>query len=453
MPKPVQHAPPNSTLGLLQRGRGEGYRRVVALPKSEAWGLLVECICNDPRLDSQAESRAEYYAEIALKVELDVGPIGDYLREYDDTDESGWNTQLAVYTLDELARRGHLAAAEMLLDYVRWGARWEQPFYNSGAVRSDTFIKRLAEAFESRFPTDDELKEAIDCFFLDEEPWRSILRHSPRIAKFQINARKRSELKRRKDFSYLHSLSVSQLLEQEITLANGHEFRKAIEKIVVPADVELLLSHVSVAKPAVAGVALAGLAKLAPPSIFDWVTKFWSDNAGLVGPILPRLLDTVIAMPSDFSLPLAREWLFHDRPHERRLAEQILQRHATPDDIPSLRFAIAEALKEDYDNVYRICNLVEAFRHLPDAGVIPELCDVFAQFRYSFGRMLTAKAMAVTAPAYFDEHFAFECLWDCEPGTRQLAAERVSLGNHSTRCRPEKLAGDELEEDSNRPPS
>ena len=93
MPKPEEHAPANSVLGLLQRGRGEGYRCVVSLPKHEAWPLLIECICNDPRLDSQVESRAEYYAEIALKIELDLSPIGDYLREYDGTDPSGWDTR------------------------------------------------------------------------------------------------------------------------------------------------------------------------------------------------------------------------------------------------------------------------------------------------------------------------------------------------------------------------
>ena len=96
--KPVPHAPANSILGLLQRGRGEGYRRVISLPKNESWPLLIECICNDPRLDSQVENRAEYYAQIALEIGLDLSPIGDYLRKYDGTDSSGWDTSLAFET-------------------------------------------------------------------------------------------------------------------------------------------------------------------------------------------------------------------------------------------------------------------------------------------------------------------------------------------------------------------
>ena len=58
MPKQEKHAEPDSLLGQLQRGRGEGYRRTLSAPKHEAWNCLVECISNDPRLDSQVETRA-----------------------------------------------------------------------------------------------------------------------------------------------------------------------------------------------------------------------------------------------------------------------------------------------------------------------------------------------------------------------------------------------------------
>ena len=60
MAKPEQHASPNSLLGQLQRGRGKGYLQILSTARSEARQLLVECSCNDPRLDSQVENRAEY---------------------------------------------------------------------------------------------------------------------------------------------------------------------------------------------------------------------------------------------------------------------------------------------------------------------------------------------------------------------------------------------------------
>ena len=65
MPKQEHHADPESLLGQLQRGRGEGYRRILSIPRGEAWNGLVDCICNDPRLDSQVEDRAAYYASMA----------------------------------------------------------------------------------------------------------------------------------------------------------------------------------------------------------------------------------------------------------------------------------------------------------------------------------------------------------------------------------------------------
>jgi hypothetical protein len=447
VPKPEEHAPANSVLGLLQRGRGEGYRLVVSLPKNKAWPLLIECICNDPRLDSQVESRAEYYAEIALKIELDLSPIGDYLRKYDGSDPSGWDTSLAVKTLDELSKRGHQRASEMLLDYVRWGALWEQPFYNSGFVRSEGFIKGAVDALEDRFRTDEELKEAIDWSFLDQEPWLSILRHSTRMAKFRLNSRRESELQPEKDFSHLDSLSVSELLGQEILPENQRFFQKAMEKVVCPRDVDLLVSHVTAENPAVGSVALAGLAKVAPASIFDWLTKFWSDNPELRGIINARARDVFVALPPELTMPLARKWLFHERGHERWLAQHLIREHATTEDISILRRAITEAMEDDDANAYRICDLVEAFGNLPNIGVIQELCQVFAEFRYSYGRKLAAKAISATSPEYFAGNLAFECLWDCEPETRELAAERVPSIDGGTRERLEELSGEAFEDE------
>ena len=76
MAKPEQHASPDSLLGQLQRGRGEGFIRILSAPKLEASQLLLECISNDPRLDSQVEQRAEYYASIAVELMIQVNRPG-----------------------------------------------------------------------------------------------------------------------------------------------------------------------------------------------------------------------------------------------------------------------------------------------------------------------------------------------------------------------------------------
>ncbi|HEX7859703.1 MAG TPA: hypothetical protein VF773_05210 [Verrucomicrobiae bacterium] len=399
-------------------------------------------------MDSQVESRAEYYAEIAVKIDLDVSPVGEYLRKYDGTDESGWNTHLAVDTLDELARRGHQPATEMLIEYIRWGTHWEHPFYNSSAVRNDALVEGLTKSLELRFPSDEDLKKGIDWFFLDQEPWLSMFRYSPRFATFQNNARKRSdELRKQKDFSHLDRLTVAQLLGEDFISNDAHYYRKALEKIVTPADIDFLVSRVSVEKPALASVAFSGLAKLAPPRIFDWLKKFWTDHPDLHGLIMRGLWDLIVAMPPDVSLPLAREWVFHKRRHERWFANRVLRVHATREDIPLLRRAIRLALRDDEKNLYRICDLVEAFDNLPDVGVIPELLEVYTQFRYSHGRMLAAQAIEVTSPNHFEEGLAFECLWDCQAGTRELAVERVLIDGPAARARVVELGADIFEDD------
>ena len=91
MPKQYNQASSDTLLGQLQRGRGSGYIGILSAPKLEADKLLVECICNDPRLDSQVESRSEYYASIASAIALNLTPLADYLREHDDSDQSSWN--------------------------------------------------------------------------------------------------------------------------------------------------------------------------------------------------------------------------------------------------------------------------------------------------------------------------------------------------------------------------
>jgi hypothetical protein len=303
----------------------------------------------------------------------------------------------------------------------------------------------MGRAIEERFPSDDELREAVDWFFLDGEPWISILRENSRIARFRINERKQSQSEHQKDFSHLSSCTVRQLLEQA-TKENRRYFRAAIERIVTPADVDLLISHISKDNPAVAHVALSGLAKLGSPSIFEWIREFWSTNPTMTALIRGSVREVMISLPATLTLPLAREWLFRDQSHESWIAEHLVRAHATKEDIPMIRTAITRALADDAENCYRICNLVEAFFRFPEIGVVPEVCDVFEQFRYSYGRQIAAKAIATTAPGYFAENFALESLWDCESGTRELTAVHVRMDNFVVRSRLEEIAADPWED-------
>ena len=255
----------------------------------------------------------------------------------------------------------------------------------------------------------------------------------------------------------LTSLSAKQLLElvDDRSSSNTWNLAKAIKQVARPADVDLLVNSVSLDKPFVSSVALEGLAQLAPPSISGWLFEFWSTipqrprEFWLTIPQTPGLYRlrsstscAIIALPPALTLPFAREHLCHEDWEQRALAEELLEAYATPEDIPLLRHAIADALPDDEGNIYRLCSLVEAFSHLPDVGLIPELLEVFVRFRYSYGRASAAEAIDVTAPSIFQKRFALECLWDCEDRARFVGAATVPLENQEAMVRLRQLASD-----------
>jgi hypothetical protein len=202
----------------------------------------------------------------------------------------------------------------------------------------------------------------------------------------------------------------------------------------------------SLDKPFVADVALAGLASLAPEGIFGWLQEFWSANREMPGFLRHRTVEAMISLSPGLTLPLARQRLFHENWHERYLAEHLFEAHAGLEDVPVLRAALKEALQNDEEFCYRLCTLVDAFSHLPGAGSVPELSDVFAQFRYSYGRSRAAKAISVTSPDLFRERFALECMWDCEDRTRVLGAKFVPLSDKASTGRLHDLASNLWEE-------
>lgn len=101
-------APADSTLGMLQRGRGFGWLQSATAP--DGVEMLLSCIGDDPRWDRQVESRSEYYATLALRLGIPVSRIAELL----DEDEDGeW---LPEQVLNDLAERGVAGAADTLRD-------------------------------------------------------------------------------------------------------------------------------------------------------------------------------------------------------------------------------------------------------------------------------------------------------------------------------------------------
>ena len=104
-------APPDTLLGMVQRGRGAGWLAAVADPV-EGRAALLACLTDDPRWDHQVESRAEFYASLAVALEVsaaDIAACGDI------NDEDHW---LVAETLTALSVRGDSNARELLAQRI-----------------------------------------------------------------------------------------------------------------------------------------------------------------------------------------------------------------------------------------------------------------------------------------------------------------------------------------------
>ena len=433
-------------MGKLQRGRGAGFLAARHEKPETTWPLLGGCITQDPRLDRQVENRDDFYAALVIETGMELGPLATHLYEHDDKDQSGWNTPLTVTTLGSLAKRSYRDAVEILRDYVSWGNWWNWAIDELVATQNLAAWTNLDEVFCKRFSNDESLKEELGWISSDEEPWKTWCKQNARLSQFIGSFLQPANQFEEHDFKNLSVADTLRLAGQDARVCA--KLRKIIAHLVKPADFDFLLSQVSITEPNRSGVALAGLAKLANPAMFDWLLDFWFNNPEMPSALRVRAEEVISSLPPAQTLPLARDWLNHDDWHFRSLAEDLMKRHATPDDVPLLRKEIAAALADGDNQIYRLCDLIEAFKHLSSLGRIPELESVFVEFRYSYGRSRAAEALLAVDPEFFVRTYAHECLWDCEDRTRALGCEAVDLADKTTSERINQLSADVWEDES-----
>jgi hypothetical protein len=445
MSKEIKIAAADSLLGKLQRGRGAGFLAARQEQPEKIWPLLVECITQDPRLDGQVESRDNFYAALVVETGMELKPLAIHLRENDDKDQSGWNTPLTVTTLGALAKRNYQDSVEILRDYVSWGNWWNWAIDELVSTKNKEAWANLDEVFWKRFGSYKSIEDELGWFNADEEPWKTWSKQNVQLGKFADFLRQPAKPLEELNDKSITVAKVLQLAEQDGR--SRFNLRKAIAELVKPTDFEYLLSQVSIAEPKRSAIALAGLAKLANPAMFNWLRDFWSNNPEMPGALRRWVKDAIISLPAPQTLPLARDWLNHDDWHFRLLAEKLMQCHATLDDVPRLRKEIISALEDDENQAYRLCSLIEAFKHLPELGRIPELESVFIEFRYSYGRSRVAEALFATNRDFFVRNYAQECLWDCEDRTRALGCEAADLTDKITSERIKQLSADVWEDE------
>ena len=440
MSEEAKIAAADSLLGKLQRGRGTGFLAARQEAPADIWPLLVECITHDPRLDKQVESRSDFYATLVIETGMELKPLATHLREHDDKDQFGSNTTLTISTLGSLAKRNYQNAVAILRDYVAWGNWWNWAIYELRETQDLEAWANLDEVFCKRFSSDESIKEELGWFFADDEPGKTWCKQNVRLRQFADSLRQPMKPLEERDYNNLSAPEIIRLVGKDAHVRG--KLGKAIVNAVKPDDFDFLLSQVSVAEPDRSQIALAGLAKLANPAMFERLRDFWSNNLEVRGALGSRVVEAMKSLPPAQTLPIARDWLNHNDRHFRFLAEKLMECHAVLEDVPLLRQEIRLALADDDNQCYRLCHLIVAFKHLRGLGRIPELESVFAEFRYAYGRRFAAEALLATDREFFVRTYAQECLWDCEDRTRALGCEAVDLEDKVTNERIKQLSTD-----------
>ena len=439
-PETFRHEPAESVHGQLQRGRGAGYLAVLKLPRDEARELLLDCITRDPRIDSQIEDRAWFYASLVRELDLPLDGLLLHLQKYNDGNEDGWDTSLTICTLGVLARYGCREAINILREYVSWGVSWRDGLYELEQSKDPKNWFGLDDVICARFPDPECLEDALNWFCPDDPPWSEWEKVNPVIGKVVEKERSRvlEEREQQQDMSG-ENLPVAELLNPANDEYVSHHIR-ALRTKVQPSDAELLLASLSSTQPSVAMVALAGLAALAQPEFFESLIDYWRTCPDRPRRLRMLCVRALVALPSSVVLPLGRRWFNSTNDEERCLAVEILERHAIPDDAPMLQAGIRTSMRDEYGQLYSLFSMLKTFQRFPAYGPVPELEHAFAECCYSYARKTVARSIRITDPNSFVEKFSYECLWDSESDARKLACQTADLANPECRARIQVLA-------------
>jgi len=452
---------------MLQRGRGKGYLMALQAAPETIWPLLFECITNDPRLDTQCEDRAEYYAGLIGATGMDVEPLGRHLWRIDpEYDYCECCSGLLLGTLGCVASKDP-AALRILVDYVSYGRKWYSVILQILAeldsrealertvatlcsrVRSDEKVRaefeEVVRAHWRWYCRDDAQARVRSGYFLPIcEPYKTLCERNSALAEcfadVGIAYDQPPAPRERPSEEFLASLSLEDLFAQ-VNESNCARFRRVAPDKVSADHEDYLLEQLSQSDKYRIALALRGLGKLGTPRAFEAVKSCIESGENVDERIWRSALDAIEQMPGSLTLETARQWFRRKECGLQVAAGAIFENHATPEDIPLLIevLRMPEALRHDD---FRLSSALNALARFEGIGPVPELEQVFCEAQSCYDRYRAANAMAATSPVHFTAEYAFECLWDCHWVTRGLGCEMVDLSAAGTLDRLKELAGD-----------
>lgn len=438
----MKHAPHDTRLGQLQRGRGAGFLAACASPRAARHDLL-QCILTDPRIDRQLESRDCYYAELALRLDLDVAPLVERAR----TDE---DEPLALGVLAEMAARGQADAlalldepgrqpeitaglAEHLRAYPQWAiANLQRPV-----------VELLAEQLHAR----DDLAHDVEIFGEFWQPWRTVL---PRVERAFIDSAAMAAAAAATAPAPLPdpaSLSLEALLDciggQDTPRISSELLQRSAEsdRALLALCVEYSQENGRQASIAAETLGTFGDLRLleAAESMFartDLDPYDASDGSAMERRRRSALAFYFSALPPAVSLPLARTW-WPRGGYFRRAAGSVLRHHAQASDRPYLEDFVRRTIRRDS---WHALNEIEALVHIGAAASLPTLIEVTEHATYAWARTRALPGVAAMAADRRAQTVLREALWDCEDEARELGCQHTDLSLPQTRHRIAELA-------------
>ncbi len=452
---PPPLAGPAEPLGKLQRGLGSGYLWALDADRAVAHALLLHCIFNDPRWDRRLDARVEYYATLALDVGLDAAALEHWLRHGDDDIET---THDVLAVLGRMAIRGHDGARRVLREYVARGRFWDRAIEllidDYDALRAGVpwpeIVAGLDAVVVSRFPSESDLAEALAGVDASSRPWSLWSVENAKIAwalSYDHGAGgnerpPRRPVRARRAQPRPREMSTADLLG----VAEDSRWTQVAEELVTRTsddDVQRLLVAANDAGLPMRRAAILALGHQGRRELLEIAEANTSEAKR--GTLQGAIALALEAMPPEQTRELAHEWLTSADWARRRKAAGILATHAEGQDLDHARRALARELERGMGgDMYVVCSLAEALGRYHAHGPFEELSRAYEQIPYSYGRRFVVSALARTDPTFAGD-VAVDCLWDCEPETRQLAAAHVDRRIRLAAQRLDELAHDDAQ--------
>ncbi|MFF1545634.1 HEAT repeat domain-containing protein [Streptomyces sp. NPDC058291] len=448
-------APSGTLLGLLQRGRGDGTLHALTAPRAEALAALNHCVLRDPRHDWQVENRSLYYARLYLDLNGELDEIEAHLFDVEDvfdTEES--RTGLALAVLGHLASYGRRDALELLRRYAASGANWAWALDELALRDDDAGLRALAAPVLARFPADAEgeaeLAVAVRDAF-EPRPWRlwaedpreyvsTRVRAAQEVGCFDRWQRQLSPSGPRPGWSVQAVFAWAQQ-GVERGAALHVPAARCLSAVAGPEDRPEI---VQAAKDGPEGARCTALRYLADCNDPDALLLVEQAVAAGSTTVVEAAVGAFERMRSVAAVDRARGWV-HRPDALGAAAGRMLACRGGARDKELVLAALREAVRGEGCDAPTLWTLVDGAGRLGIVCAAPVLRHIYRETASSHLRGRCARALAATDPSYATG-FAVECLWDCEEGTREIAARHAETGDARVVERLRRLAADPAEE-------